>query len=267
MKKFSSGIDDLLRDYKPQRVEERKPIVVVGEDKFAKVLEEYKKFLDEYSWASDTTLKTRKRKESITHVLNPTDINQFLQMSTLFFDHENWSDNTGIYVSKLIQNSYDAGNTNFTLNTENLPEVVNWLGSHLCSERKKLKLTIEGDVGDCAGTYIHSVLLRLDGNARAKFGTGARDSRLFCTGNVHIGCGDDAKRSYFDINGDVGYGYAIRAKESTFVFRANVGNVEMPYAEDCVFKTTNKKTFEKMQSQIPWYSNKVLLVKYNVGRK
>ncbi len=261
-----SGIDDLIRDYKPQPlVEPPSPIVVVGEDKFGAVLENYLCFLDEYDWLVTYRSEIRQLKDAITAVLHPEEINQFLQLTTLYSDHERWRNNTGIYVTKLLENSVKAGNKEFIFDATTLPRKINFLASDLYFKKKGVKLIIHGDVGDYCGHNIDFLDLSVYGNAKTGFGGGARKSRLYCSGNVGGLCGTVAKNSFIEIEGHVGEDYGQGARDTTFVFRSTVENTHMfsedRAAIDCTFKTPNNETFQKLQRFIDIRYSDVVLMK------
>ncbi|MBI4980398.1 hypothetical protein HZC30_02450 [Candidatus Woesearchaeota archaeon] len=127
--KKGTGIDDLVRDYVPERVEEKAKIES-GSNKFSELYRKYEKLLDSSSEPIDNDfgfvefieypafLDSSCDWEKLTflEVLTPTEINLFLQGMMQYEEHRNYSESrSGLLVSKLIQNSYYAGHNNFSL--------------------------------------------------------------------------------------------------------------------------------------------------------
>jgi len=118
---------------------------------------------------------------------------------------------TGLYITHLIQESYTAGNNNFTLNTKDT--TIYALAHNLTGTKKQpIKLTINGNTGnDC--------------------GTGMKQSQLTINGNTRDNCGWFMKQSQVTINGDT-------------------GNWCGEYSTDSTINTNNKETYEKIKANI-----------------
>ena len=137
-------------------LESEDKVKVIGEHTFGELFREYEKYIGEKG-------KTQKNLEEITGVLTPEDINEFLQITRRFGEYQEYSERTGEFITKLIQNSYDAGNNNFELNTKKLNRffdlnmkvlnmLIGGLGRNLQGHPERiLSLQIDGDVGDECG--------------------------------------------------------------------------------------------------------------------
>ncbi|MBI4453658.1 hypothetical protein HY636_03365 [Candidatus Woesearchaeota archaeon] len=120
-------------------------INVIGENTFGELFREYERYMSEKG-------KTQKNLDDMTGVLTPEDINEFLLTTKRFREYNEYSERTGEFITKLIQNSYDAGNNNFGLNTKKLKTSIGGLGRNLQGYPERiLSLQIDGDVGDECG--------------------------------------------------------------------------------------------------------------------
>ena len=90
--------------------------------------------------------------EYAQEVVLPCDINLFLQQTREYEDHVNYRDNTGLFITQLIQDSYKAGNNDFELDVNSLKS-IDYLASEVVSGTKKrtVRVVIKGEVGDRCG--------------------------------------------------------------------------------------------------------------------
>ena len=89
----------------------------------------------------------------------------------------------GLYVSTLIQRSYDDGHNGFALHTQDFPV------HELCcqikgSEGKRLNITVYGDTGVYTGNSARWISCKHDGNADAGYFYGAEDTMISVSGRV-----------------------------------------------------------------------------------
>ena len=145
--KKGKGIEGLFEGFAVGKPEEEKPIEVV-EGVFQELMGEYERFLETEcdSW-NDFQVELNK----ITETVTPADITAFLQTTIKHEQHNEYCWRTGLFISKLMQNSYEAGHNDFILNTTALKEIHN-LGCDLTgTEERLIKLTIIGNTGDWCG--------------------------------------------------------------------------------------------------------------------
>ncbi len=215
----TSGIDDLLRNYKPQPLAEPpSPIVVVGEDKFGALMERYKRFLDDETQRYYMMPSTyRKITQNIHTILSSEEINQFLQMTIESETHKNYQERTGIFFSRLIQNSYNAGNNNFHLNTTALTVPLGNLCAFIKGTKKRpVEVCLKGNVAYMGWYWSKYTICILSGDAGDHFADSSENGVYTITGNIEEGVGR------FSIN--------------------------------CTYKTPNPKTLEKMKEIIPQHN-------------
>ncbi|MBI4980397.1 hypothetical protein HZC30_02445 [Candidatus Woesearchaeota archaeon] len=124
--KKGTGIDDLVRDYVPERVEEKpKAISPVG-DRLTPLYQKYRQVLElvepKYDYYPPLSRKRYLDAELsfVTEVLTPAEVDGFFQSVALFEDRESYPNIIISFLSKLIQNSYHAGYNNFSLHLDGL---------------------------------------------------------------------------------------------------------------------------------------------------
>ena len=151
---------------------------------------------------------------------------------------------TGIFVSRLIQESYDAGNNNFRLSVENLNPLECLASEVKGSEDRQLYLTIEGNDGkDFAyqsehahfivdgntdggeGCFGRNIDLAIYGWAGDSCGSNMRKSRMYVRDGTRNLFGCRAEGSELTSDGPVGMNVAENARNSTFVFNGGIGRL------------------------------------------
>ena len=105
----------------------------------------------------------------IDEVLQPQEINQFLQ-GTIVYDTSRHDDGnavmTGCFITRLIQNSYNAGYNGFMINTELLTNPLSFLGDKLQgTSEDHLRLDIKGDLYNSPGFGSEYCHFKVGGNA------------------------------------------------------------------------------------------------------
>jgi len=147
----------------------------------------------------------------LTQILTPEQVNTFLQTTVKYEKHKNYTDSTGLFISRLIQNSYDHGYNSFTLDTTALKEI--------------------DTIGYIKGTPRNPIEITIIGN----------------TGNV---CGYRTKYITFNITGNIGHNCGFESRNSTFNITGNVGSLCGILSKDSTYKTSNKKTLDRMLKDV-----------------
>lgn len=152
--------------------------------------------------------------EPIVHVLSPNQIDLFLQSTMIFEDHQNYVDLTGLFVTKLVQNSYSNGYNDFILNTMNLP-ALNRLGSYLCAglERDEPRCIVRGDIGGHCFEAASGIALQLKGDAGTYFGKDLKSSSVEVWGDIDRNALRDAHGCVMNLHGKAGMLYAEGARQ------------------------------------------------------
>lgn len=195
IKKGSGSIDDVIRGYAAQSPEERLEEKTTGGNILDGVMRKYEEVLEkEYNTGElDDYLK------SITDILTPHQINSFLQATISKEQHENYQENTGHFISRLIQNSYNAGHNDFTLNTTNL-KPIHLIGFKLKGKsRNKIRITTRGNAGDQWGQQSENCEYNIQGNTE-QIAALSRNCECNIQGNIIEPCGWGSQHSTYKTN-------------------------------------------------------------------
>ncbi len=154
----------------------------------------------------------------IPEVLTPEQIARFLQCTIKFEEAQSYRDHVGMYISTLIQNSYNfARHNSFRLNTKSITKPINILcyGVKGTAERP-LEVSIDGSIGSYCGEEAENVKFTIDGNARNDFGRLAKHANFTIRGNAGFCCGLKAEHSEFTIYGDAEHSCGDKSKNCKF---------------------------------------------------
>jgi hypothetical protein len=219
------GIEEVLGSHSGQSVDSSRTVETVGESYLVRLFKKYEH--DETS--------------EVTEVLSPGEIDSLLFIAAEIEEEGYDSYQTGCLIGLLINNSYNAGNDDFVLNTHSInPEYVkklSALGALLEGEPDRpINLTINGYGGD----YV---------------GDSARHSNITVTDGAGEFLGAHAKGSTFTVHGDTGRTLATCAEDCTFRLYGRlhwVGPGDIgPRSKGCTFISDNKKTVDSLLTWLP----------------
>ena len=211
-------------------------------------------------------------------VLNRGQINLFLQKIIKQYPRDRISNKvTGVYLSKLIGDSYSAGHNDFVLNTCNT-RIEDLCYNILGTKEKPIQIRIDGDVGTYCGRDAQHCFFNNKGGIGWACGSNARH----CTFNNEDGvgdmCGVDAQYCIFNNNGLIGKMCGFNAKQCKFNNEGDVGDMCGSEAKQCMFniggdvglwcggrvgnenwgnavssafRSRNRATYEKMLKMVP----------------
>ena len=243
------GLDGLLRTYSLSPLEENKKIIVNGTNKLERMYNKYDSFLNIKYYALSDEEKTcfvrnphfRFYGVCIADVLSPAEINIFAQ-SRLINDR---SSHAGLFLSKLIQNSYAAGYNDFQI-TLGCPILFpNYLEG---KKNNLLKIVIEEGIGN-GGEHLTFVDLTVSGRCKS--------------------IGNWTSYSSITAHGDVAEYSCYQACDSIFTFHGKVclddgyGPPYTSYAEQsqrCVFKTSDLETLQHFVKKIDANGHKIFFI-------
>ncbi|MFH1065430.1 MAG: hypothetical protein V1734_02915 [Nanoarchaeota archaeon] len=122
-------------------------------------------------------------------ILTPEQINIFLQATNARHNSQNYSFNTGLLISKLMQDSYNAGHSEFRLDTVSLDKQADNIGYGISGTGKRpIQIIITGTAGISLCTHAKHVTVY----AKAIgdwCGMNAQDITVIAE-KVGFGCGD-----------------------------------------------------------------------------
>ncbi|MFH1637497.1 MAG: hypothetical protein ABIB71_03670 [Candidatus Woesearchaeota archaeon] len=168
---------DIFSGYsKLETPDERKENKVEGSlffEGFEELVRQYKEILSTEEWSNVPKLLGETRM-----ILEPEEINSFLQAIIKYENHENYSKNTGYFITRLIQNSHNTGNNKFTLNTIELSKDIHNLASDFNGRKDKLlEIIVDGSVGKYCCAWAKNIgQLYIGGNAGKCCVIGAENS-------------------------------------------------------------------------------------------
>lgn len=240
-----TGIEGLIGHSTPMWLDKERKEIKEKNYPFSEILQKYDLFLervDEYKESPHGFAYYYFQTPSdITNVLAPDQINKFLQITLAYKNQVGYHDLTGLFVTKLIQDSHNAGYNNFYLGTSAFKE-LHWIGAHL----KRTQLTIKGDVGMHCGSRAKDSIFTITGNVGDCCGVESLGSTFSVAGNVGDRCGTHASRSTFLVVGNVGDNCGHMTWNSTFSITGTIGDECGEYVIGSTFKTPNKRTLKKM---------------------
>ncbi|MFH1637495.1 MAG: hypothetical protein ABIB71_03660 [Candidatus Woesearchaeota archaeon] len=190
---LNKTVDDIFSGYsKLEAPEERKEHKVEGSlffEGFEELVKKYERILAISTYYVSGVL------DEIDSILQPEQIDSFLQSTIRYDEHKNYSENTGLFITRLIQNSHNAGNNRFMLNTKALSKDINYIGGELKGREKNLlEIIVGGDCGEACGIWAKNIRkIRIARNAGKKCGFGANNLKeLYIGGNAGEFCGSGA---------------------------------------------------------------------------
>jgi hypothetical protein len=247
MKERKGGIDDLVTSYAAQPIDEV-GVVQLDDSVFETLLEQYQVFVDDNNVKYSTDELIGKLKP-ITEILTPDEINRFLQCSVTYEQYRYYAVTISFFITKLIQNSHDAGHNEFVLDLSTLTEKLFFLGYKLQgTEERPLQIELSGDTGGTFGSKSHYLTTIVHGEANKNC---APNSRNF-VGTFH---------------GNVGRGSFFRAESITVTLYGEIGDQCGIESVNGTYRTPNKETAAKLLYMIP-EGNEVVYDSriYNVSR-
>ncbi len=214
------------------------------------LLGKYKTLLDESNDAKGDFVLA---KELITEVLTPDDINRVIPHTIPYEQHRSYSRRTGAFLSRLVQNSFNAGYNKFHLDVRQLARGLGRFYD-LEGEEKFIDVTVEGNVGEYFGARSELAVFNLNGNTGDWCGDEAHKCVFNIAGNVGDDLGDGVHRSKFTIKGNVGDFCASRAGDSFFYFYGKLGRIQ--HRKDSsparsTFIVYTRKQYEALLRKLP----------------
>ena len=273
--KKGRGLDDLIRGYTIGKLDESKKVSVTGSGLLIHLLQTYQKFLNNNNLPclhTSLMAETYSIEKMIDYfkydvkgtVLKPPEISAFLQMTITYEDHGWYRGLTGIFVSVLMQQSYDAGYNQFYFNIENFPKLDNLAVLVRGKEKKPIEVAISGNIGEHFGHGAAYASLQASSKSNLCFvGCRTQNSTLILRGNVQD-LGFYSNDSNFIVYGDVKkerFGPLLyHAQRSSCLIDGSLEEIRKTTADNCTFKTPNKKTYDLLKKSVP-PGNRIILEK------
>ncbi len=249
------GIDTLVSGYSPGKVEEETAIITEGSAALSEAVDHYT------SWGkpslASASIKKLWPKIKVRTILKPEEIAAFLRISEI---HEDTHSNvTSVFISKLVQNSFDAGYNDFRLSGElqyfsdlpykfkgredkllkvvmddgapykcgNRAEYIEVYAQHHCSSNlgsysKHSKYHVAGDIiGRGLGAYAQNSEFIVQGNGGSHVGQGAKESKFTIKKSVKHNLGQNSVYSEYTVTNCTRF-FGCLAQYCTFTIRGNI---------------------------------------------
>ncbi len=203
-------------------------------------------------------------------LLNPLQINLVLSkcIALGLEEHAEASDLAAL-ISRLIQKSYDAGNTNFVLDTYDtqIPDV----GHFKARSKRRMSITVHGNVGTSFGYQSKYVDVSISGSAANGFGQESYKSS-YQAKRTELFCGSQSDSCMYSVLKGFGEYFAHATTNSEFTFHSKMTGRDMlwmPKSEihNCTFRCVGGKTYDELEFWLnAWngmtrYGNKLELIK------
>ncbi len=292
--KKRKGIDNLISGYSPQEVEEENKVIVKGESLLQRIIEKQNRL---------SPIRNKTKTEA-------GQLEVYLEIEKLFMEALspeeiavlpsilNSTDRPDkiigkMILSRLLRNSYLAGNNGFCLSGIEM----DFFGKQMAgTEDRFLKLTHQGGGYNCfyEGLFLNitaighqgtrygcdckKCVFYIDGNSENSLGSCANQSSFTVTGDIGTHGGRHSYGSRFCIGGEVGTAFAAHvvsctievygncngqigyfARESEFILHSRPGKIGK-HCTDCTFKTPNKDTLQILLRETD-HGNKVVFIK------
>ncbi len=280
-----NGIDTLVREYSPEKVEERKKLLSKGEPILRKIVD-LRAQLDVSEEHFISELQVKDHRDKIERYFPQSLTPQQISALPLLLCTNNLTNKvSSLIISRLLQNSYISGHNNF--NIKCMPGITYFGWNFAGTEERPLQLKYEGGGNHyfkngmylnikAKGTQRHSFAtdcencdFDIEGNILGSFAQHTESSSFNVKGNVEADAAWCSKRSRFYFGGEVGGNFATHsedctfevvggcrgrtahyAKRTEFILHANPGMIS-EFCQQCTFKTTNRDTLQKMLKDVP----------------
>lgn len=200
-------------------------------------------------------------------VLEPTEINfAFAHLHDKIFEDRmgEYTEFLGFYISRLIRMSYDAGNSEFFLNTRERYYYRNMADKLFAEPDRELLLKVDGSVTPYFGSYSRHCRFEIKGTAGHNLAYSSEHCEFYVTGDVGEICGMSSNNCKFLVDGKAFKYCGAGSKDSEFFCKKGYGlypgtnilddgdlGCEVFEAKNCIFKTKSKAEFALLKRKLP----------------
>lgn len=182
-------------------------------------------------------------------VLNPAQIDVVLR-EILDDELRRSNEVTGRFLSRLIQDSYNAGYNNFVLTTGDT--AIEYLCYKLeGASNRELEVRVNGSAGINCGFNSKHISVTVQGNVGVDSGSHSYSSTFAIEGNAASWCGAHSYSSTFSIEGNMGVGLGYESNFSSFTVEGSIEGNCGEKSKGGKYFTPNYATYKKMKKMIP----------------
>ncbi len=243
-------LEKILDCFNPEYVEEQKPQPIVKTKDLGKIIKLYEQALHN-SRGKMSELKSlitvhgqqvRLEQAIMPEILHPQEINLFLKHTMSYEDHQDYAMITGIFLTRLLERSYQGGFNNFEIY---LPDqALMYLGLELkAAEQQPLKVTFKGKVGQECGSGSWNVFYHFLDEVGDSLGPKAKGCLFYGEKNIGNGCGG------YDSGIMLSSFPLVGARRSHFILKEKVDSFFL-MTEYCTFWVYDPDTLEKAKQEI-----------------
>ena len=196
--------------------------------------------------------------DSISDILTPNKISLFIEETKKIKDKMNYYTLSSNVITKLIQNSYDAGHNGFLFFTDSSNEILGFCALLKGTKEKPIEVIVNGSVDQSFGVHADYVMFKIHGNAKEWLGQGSKSSSFEVHGDVENDCAHAAYYSSFDIKGN------INGHIKDMPFRLGEIIKTKDYGPNgCTFIVYNTESYKKLLNELKPGNKAVLKDKNN----
>jgi len=250
----------------PDDKREQKPVEpIVGLDTAIKKFEKYLTSKN-IPWTNNYYTK------QFTEVFTPQELDFFLQELASYQNAKTYAPASGAVLTRLIENSYNAGNSSFELNTGSCGSINNLLRNFRTQRKKPLHMEINGNIGTGLGSHAEKVHFTVRGDAGEELGRSSYECSFTVAGTTGDDCGERSTASDFSLQGNVGGYCGENAYASSFDFHKHFGAETGKNSWMCQFTVYSPDRFKRLRLELPkhnplfrWYTGNMVFLKDSEG--
>src|SRR3989344_3131912 len=183
-----------------------------------------------------------------TVILTPPQIDLFFQTILKESKDKLKSHETGLYLTKLIQNSYNNGHNNFTLTIGN--NTLNLVCYELKAKKERpLIITFDGIVGDLCCAFSEYIITTFNKHTGDNCCYESRNVVATFNEVVRNLCGRGTTNMIAIFNGKVGNNCGLLSENMSGTFNGQVGKNCGELSKNFIFKTRNIELYERMTNE------------------
>lgn len=212
-------------------------------------------------------------------VLTPDELNEFVTLTETFEGLRDYHSKTGLFISDLMQKSYNSFNNNFNFNTNyfhnlgysikgskerpiSLNIITNY-GLETAINSSFSIINIKRNYGDETCAESNNIIA----NIKKNYGGYTAAESKYSLINIKINRGEEtgveSEQSHFNIKNNYGINLAVDSKKSNFNIKHNHHKIIIGVgSEACIFKSANSKTLDSVDLN-SGFGNKTYLINKN----
>lgn len=248
-------LERLINDYRPGKIVRRKKLDCDAFDmgplfrKYESSFSNANVLIPQYSYEPISIYSIL---NDVDDVLTPEEIDAFFCATSVYCDSRYYYDMTGLFLSKLLQNSYDAGNNDFNLNTKAISLSINNVARGIRGKLEEaVRIYITGSAGNMLGSDSTRISVKVSEDVHDQCGCNSIQSFFEIKGDSGWSTGSMSKGSVFNVKGVISNDSADGAIGSAFIIGEGITNYFASKSESCEFMTPRQEVLRQLIDSIP----------------